>query len=42
MALTFLMGTSVIKRLAQPTVRQTIEPLAASGERALVLTTVEI
>ncbi|SOJ52510.1 Ribonuclease VapC51 [Mycobacterium simulans] len=34
MALTFLIDTSVIKRLGQPKVRQAVEPLAASGELA--------
>lgn len=34
MALTFLIDTSVIKRLSQPTIRQVVEPLAASGELA--------
>ncbi|MBX9978453.1 MULTISPECIES: PIN domain nuclease [Mycobacterium] len=34
MALTFLIDTSVIKRLGQPSVRQAVEPLAASGEVA--------
>jgi predicted nucleic acid-binding protein len=34
MALTFLIDTSVIKRLDQPTVRQAVEPLAAAGELA--------
>jgi len=34
MALTFLIDTSVIKRLGQPNVRQAVEPLAASGELA--------
>ncbi|MEE6140639.1 PIN domain nuclease [Mycobacterium sp. 050128] len=34
MALTFLIDTSVIKRLGQPQVRQTVEPLAAAGELA--------
>ncbi|WP_343574705.1 PIN domain nuclease [Mycobacterium sp.] len=34
MALTFLLDTSVIKRLGQPRVRQAVEPLAASGELA--------
>jgi predicted nucleic acid-binding protein len=34
MALTFLIDTSVIKRLGQPRVRQAVEPLAASGELA--------
>jgi hypothetical protein len=34
MALTFLIDTSVIKRLGQPRVRQAVEPLAATGELA--------
>lgn len=34
MALRFLIDTSVIKRLGQPTVRQAVEPLAAAGELA--------
>ncbi|CDO91236.1 toxin [Mycobacterium triplex] len=34
MALTFLIDTSVIKRLSQPSVREVVEPLAASGELA--------
>ena len=34
MALTFLLDTSVIKRLAQPRVRQAVQPLAESGELA--------
>jgi predicted nucleic acid-binding protein len=34
MALTFLIDTSVIKRLGKPNVRQAVEPLAASGEIA--------
>ncbi len=34
MALKFLVDTSVIKRLGQPTVRQVVEPLAAAGELA--------
>lgn len=34
MALTFLLDTSVIKRLAQSEVRQVVEPLAAAGELA--------
>jgi predicted nucleic acid-binding protein len=34
MALTFLIDTSVIKRLGQSAVRQAVEPLAASGEVA--------
>lgn len=34
MALTFLIDTSVIKRLGQPSVRRAVEPLAASGEVA--------
>jgi predicted nucleic acid-binding protein len=33
-ALTFLIDTSVIKRLAQSEVRQIVEPLAAAGELA--------
>lgn len=32
MALRFLLDTSVIKRLGQPTVREVIEPLAADGQ----------
>ncbi len=34
MALTFLLDTSVITRLAQSEVRQIVEPLAAAGELA--------
>ncbi|MDV3305640.1 PIN domain nuclease [Mycobacterium avium subsp. hominissuis] len=34
MALTFLIDTSVIKRLGQPTVREAVQPLAAAGEVA--------
>ena len=34
MALTFLIDTSVIKRLGQPTVRQAVEPLATAAELA--------
>lgn len=34
MAVKFLIDTSVIKRLSQPTVRQAVEPLAAAGELA--------
>ncbi|MCB1264628.1 MAG: PIN domain nuclease [Mycobacterium sp.] len=34
MALRFLVDTSVIKRLAQPAVRQVVEPLAEAGELA--------
>lgn len=34
MALTFLIDTSVIKRLGQPNVRHAVEPLAAGGELA--------
>ncbi len=34
MALTFLVDTSVIKRLDHPRVRQAVEPLATSGELA--------
>ncbi|MGH9102596.1 MAG: PIN domain nuclease [Acidimicrobiales bacterium] len=32
MALTFLIDTSVLKRLGRPEVRQVVEPLAASGK----------
>lgn len=32
MALTFLVDTSVLKRISQPQVRQVVEPLAASGQ----------
>ena len=32
MALSFLLDTSVLKRLAQPAVRAVVEPLAAAGE----------
>jgi predicted nucleic acid-binding protein len=32
MALTYLLDTSGIKRLAQPTIRQAVEPLATSGQ----------
>lgn len=34
MALTFLIDTSVIKRLGQPRVREVVEPFAAAGELA--------
>lgn len=34
MALTFLVDTSVLKRIGQPPVRQVVEPLAARGELA--------
>lgn len=34
MALTFLVDTSVIKRLGQPPVRQVVEPLAVAGDLA--------
>jgi predicted nucleic acid-binding protein len=34
MALNFLVDTSVLKRISQPLVRQTVEPLAARGELA--------
>lgn len=34
MALTFLIDTSVIKRLSRPTIREVVEPLAASGQLA--------
>ncbi|MFC5334752.1 PIN domain nuclease [Mycobacterium branderi] len=34
MALTFLIDTSVIKRLNRPGVREAVEPLAAAGELA--------
>lgn len=34
MALTFLVDTSVLKRLGRPEVRQVIEPLAVSGQLA--------
>lgn len=34
MALTFLVDTSVLKRLGRPEVRQVIEPLAVSGQSA--------
>jgi predicted nucleic acid-binding protein len=32
MALRFLIDTSVVKRLGQPTVRRAVEPLAANGQ----------
>lgn len=32
MALTFLIDTSVVKRLGQPEVREVVQPLAAAGE----------
>ncbi len=32
MALTFVIDTSVIKRLGQPAVREVVQPLAAAGE----------
>jgi predicted nucleic acid-binding protein len=34
MALNYLVDTSVLKRIAQPSVRQVVEPLAANGELA--------
>lgn len=34
MALTFLVDTSVLKRLGRPEVRQVVEPLAVSGQLA--------
>jgi predicted nucleic acid-binding protein len=34
MALKFVVDTSVVKRLGDPTVRQVVEPLAAAGELA--------
>lgn len=34
MALTFLIDTSVVKRLGQPDVRQAVQPLAEAGEIA--------
>ena len=34
MALTFLVDTSVLKRLGRPAIRQVVEPLAVSGQLA--------
>jgi predicted nucleic acid-binding protein len=34
MALKFVVDTSVVKRLGEPTVRQVVEPLASAGELA--------